>query len=98
MKHKKFNPGSVYVPKEINKIYIEYFSGLGILEQLNATRFTEKLLHVLPNLCSKIINKQSVVLFSDTVSTLVKDYIESWDNFLLHYKRLYLLYKNNFLS
>ena len=56
MKHKKFNPGSVYVPKEINKIYIEYLSGLGILEQLNATRFTEKLLHVLPNLCSKIIN------------------------------------------
>ena len=76
MKHKEFNLGSEYVPKDINKKYIEYFRELEILEQLNTKGFTEKLLHTLPNLCSKIINKKSVALFSDMVLTLVKDYNE----------------------
>ena len=42
----------------------------------------------LPNLCSKIINKKSVVLFSDTVVTLVKDYIESLDHFFIALRKI----------
>ena len=42
----------------------------------------------LPNLCSKIINKKSVVLFSDTVVTLVKDYIESLDDFFIALRKI----------
>ena len=84
IEHEEFNPYSVYVVKDINKKYIEYLSELGILEQPNTTRFTEKRLLTLQNLCSKIINKKSVILFSDTVSTLVKDYIEPPDDFLSH--------------
>ena len=38
----------------------------------------------------KIINKNSVVLFSDTVSTLVKDYIESLDGFFIALRKIVL--------
>ena len=72
IEHKEFNPGSLYVVEDINQKYVEYLSALGNLEQLKITRFTEKLLLALPNLCSKITNKKSVVLFSDTVSTIVE--------------------------
>ena len=44
----------------------------------------------LPNLCSKTVNKKSVVLFSDTVSTLVKDYIESLDDFFIALRKIVL--------
>ena len=98
IEYEEFNPGSVYIVKDINQKFIEYLSELGILEQPNTTKFTDKLLLALPNISSTIICKKSVVLFSDTESTLVKDYIESQDHFLLHYKRLYLVYEENFLS
>ena len=116
IEHEEFNPGSVYVvkdidqkyieylsesgileqpnttrctkKKDINKKYIEYLSESGILEQPDATIFTKKLLLALPNLCSKIINKKSVVLFSDTVVTLVKDYIESLDDFFIALRKI----------
>ena len=52
VEHEEFNPGSVYVAKDINQKYIEYLSELGFLEQPNITRFTEKLLLAFPNLCS----------------------------------------------
>ena len=87
IEHKEFNPGSVYLVKVINQKYIEYLSEL---EQPITTTFTEKLLLVLPNLCSKIINKKLVVLFSDTVSTLVKDYIESPDDFFIALRKIVL--------
>ena len=87
IEHKEFNPGSVYLVKVINQKYIEYLSEL---EQPITTTFTEKLLLALPNLCSKIINKKLVVLFSDTVSTLVKDYIESSDDFFVALRKILL--------
>ena len=90
IEHKEFNPGSVYLVKVINQKYIEYLSELGILEQPNTTTFTEKLLLALPNLCSKIVNKKLVVLFSDTVSTLVKGYIESSDDFFVALRKILL--------
>ena len=34
IEQKEFNPGSVYVVKDINQKYIEYLSELGILEQI----------------------------------------------------------------
>ena len=83
IEHEEFNPGSVYVVKDINQKFVEYLSELRVLEQPNTTRFTEKLLLALPKLCSK---------------TLVKDDIKSPDDFLLHYERLYFLYQKNFLS
>ena len=87
IEHKEFNPGSVYLVKIINQKYIEYLSEL---EQPITTTFTEKLLLALPNLCSKIINKKLVVLFSDAVSTLVKDYIESSDDFFVALRKILL--------
>ena len=97
IEHEEFNPSSVYVVKNINQKYVEYLSELGILEQPNTRRFTEKLLLALPNLCSKIINKKSVVLFSNTVSALIKDILNHRMVFLLHYERLHLIYEENFL-
>ena len=44
----------------------------------------------MPNLCTKIINKKSVVLFSDTVSSLVKDCIESPDEFFIALRKIVL--------
>ena len=90
IEHEEFNRGSVYIVKDINQKYTEYLSELGILEQPNITRFTEKLLLALPNLRSKIINRKSVVLFPDTVSTLVKDYIESLDDFFIALRKIVL--------
>ena len=90
IEHEENNPGSVYIVKDINQKYIDYLSELGISEQPNTTRFTEKILHALPNLCTKIINKKSVVLFSDTVSSLVKDYIESPDEFFIALRKIVL--------
>ena len=81
--HEENNPGLVCIVKDINQNYIDYLSELGISEQPNTTGFTEKILHALPNLCTKIINKKCVVLFSDTVSSLLKDYIESPDEFFI---------------
>ena len=52
-KGEEFNPGSAYVVKDINQKYAVYLSELGILEQPSITRFIEKLMLVLPNLCSK---------------------------------------------
>ena len=74
----------------INQKYIDYLSELGISEQPNTTRFTEKILHALPNLCTKTINKKSVVLFSDTVSSLIKDYIELPDEFFIALRKIVL--------
>ena len=44
----------------------------------------------IPNLCSTIIHKQSVALFSDTVSALVKKYIESRNNFFTALQKIVL--------
>jgi len=90
IEHEENNPGSVYVVKEINQMYIDYLSEVEISEQPNTTRFTQKILHALPKLCSKIINKKSVVLFADTISTLVKDYIESPDEFFIALRKIVL--------
>ena len=90
IEHEENNPGSVYIVKDINQKYIDHLSELGISEQPNITRFTEKILHALTNLCTKIINKKSVVLFSDTVSSLVKDYIESPDEFFIALRKTVL--------
>ena len=57
----EFNPGSVYVVKDINKKYVEYLSEPRILEQPDTTRFTKKLLLALPNLWSKIMIKKSIL-------------------------------------
>ena len=92
--HDEFNPGSVYVFKYINQQYIEHILELGILEQPNTTRFTEKLLHAFSNLCFKIINNKSVVSFFDTVSTVVKDHVESPDDFFIALLRFVLPIEN----
>ena len=91
---RRFNPGFVYVAKDINQKCIEYLSELGILEQPSTTRIAEKLLNAFPNFCPKSINKNSVVLFSGTVSTLLSYRMI----FSLHCERLYFLYGKNFLS
>ena len=88
IEYEEFNPGSVYIVKDINQKFIEYLSELGILEQPNTTKFTDKLLLALPNISSTIICKKSVVLFSDTESTLVKDYIESQDHFFIALQKI----------
>ena len=88
--HEEFNPGFVYVAKDINQKCIEYLSELGILEQPSTTRITEKLLNAFPNFCPKSINKNSVVLFSGMVSTLVKNYIELPDDFFIALRKIVL--------
>ena len=90
IEHEEFNPGFVYVAKYINQKCIEYLSELGILEQPSTTRITEKLLNAFPNFCPKSINKNSVVLFSGMVSTLVKNYIELPDDFFIALRKIVL--------
>ena len=62
-------------------MYMNYLQNAGITEQIQTTRFTEKLLGSFPNLYSKIVNKKTVVLFLDTVSSLIDDCVDSPDEF-----------------
>ena len=74
-------PGSTFIVLELNAMYADKLKKYDVIEQLQTTRFKEKLLKFIPNLCTEIVDRQTVVLFSDKRNELVADYVEAPDDF-----------------
>ena len=66
-------PGSAFVVQELNQMYVDVLRGHGIIEELQTTRFTQKLMESLPDFRTNIAkDRRTVVIFDDQVRRLVK--------------------------
>ena len=75
------DPGSTFVVKDLNELYVENLKSFGIEEKTQTTRFTERLLASIPNLVARTVSKNTIVLFDDKVQELVVDYVKTPDEF-----------------
>ena len=74
-------PGSTFVVKELNELYVENLKSFGMEEKTQTTRFTERLINSIPNLVSRTVSKNTVVLFDEKVQELIADYFQTPDVF-----------------
>ena len=81
LEQEAIEPGSTFVVKDLNELYIENLKSFGIEEKAQSTRFTQRLLNSIPNLVSSTVNTSTVVLFGDKVDQLIADYVKSPDEF-----------------
>ena len=70
-------PGTNFVVKDLNELYVENLKSFGIEEKTQTTRFTGRLLASIPNLVTSTVNKNTVVLFDKKVQELIVNYIQS---------------------
>ena len=81
LEQEAIEPGSTFVVKDLNELYIKNLKFFGTEEKVQTTRFTQRLLNSIPNLVSSTVNKNTVVLFGDKVDELIVDYVKSPDEF-----------------
>ena len=81
LEQEAIDPGSTFVVKGLNELYIENLKSFGIEEKVQTTRFTHRLLNSIPNLVCRIVNKNTVVLLGDKVDELIVDCVKSPDEF-----------------
>ena len=74
-------PGSKFVVKDLNELYVKNLTSFGIEEEAQTTKFTQRLLNSIPNLVSSTVNKNTAVLFGDKVDELIVDFAKSPDEF-----------------
>ena len=74
-------PGSTFVVKDLNELYVKNLTSFGIEEEAQTTKFTQRLLNSIPNLVSSTVNKNTAVLFGDKVDELIVDFAKSPDEF-----------------
>ena len=74
-------PGTTFVAKDLNELYVENLKSFGIKEKTQTTRFTGQLLASIPNLVRSTVNKNTLVLFDDKVQKLIANYVQSSDVF-----------------
>ena len=74
-------PGTTFVAKDLNELYVENLKSFGIKEKTQTTRFTGQLLASIPNLLRSTVNKNTLVLFDDKVQKLIVNYVQSSDVF-----------------
>ena len=74
-------PGTTFVAKDLNELYVENLKSFGIKEKTQTTRFTGQLLASIPNLVRSTVNKNALVLFDDKVQKLIVNYVQSSDVF-----------------
>ena len=68
--------------KELNILYTENLKELGIDEQCQATRFSERLVKSIPNLVSTTVNNKLYVLRSEKVEKLVSSHVKCPETYL----------------
>ena len=73
------DPGSTFVVKELNELYVENLKSFCIEEKTQTTRFTERLLSAVPNLVARIVSNSTIVLFDEKVQELITDCVQSPD-------------------
>ena len=82
-------PGSAFVVQELNQMYVDVLRGHGIIEELQTTRFTQKLMESLPDLRTNIAkDRRTVVVFDDQVRRLVNEYVETPDEFYASLRKI----------
>ena len=95
-------PGTTFVAKDLNDLYVENLKSFGIKEKTQTTRFTGQLLASIPNLVRSTVNKNTLVLFDDKVQKLIVNYVQSSDVFyvvlqkVVHPIRLDIKQENKF--
>ena len=82
------DPGSIFVVKELNNMYVENLKVYGIEEQCQTTRFTQRLVAYIPNLVSQIVERKTIVLFDKQVQELVSDYVTCPDDFFASLRKV----------
>ena len=60
--------------------------------------FTEILLSSLPDLCSNVVNRKTVILFNDKISGLVTEYTETPDDFFASLRKVVAPIRKEILS
>ena len=65
----------------MNELYVKNLTSFGIEEEAQTTKFTQRLLNIIPNLVSSTVNKNTAVLFGDKVDELIVDFAKSPDEF-----------------
>ena len=74
-------PGSSFVVRELNQMYIDMLKSHGIEEAVNTTRFVERLKQSLPDIhFTKRKDGKTIAMFNDLVDYLVNEYVESPDD------------------
>ena len=71
-------PGTTFVFKDLNELYVENLKSFGIEER---TQTTCRLLASIPNLVTSTVNKNTVVLFDNKVQELIVNYVQSPNEF-----------------
>ena len=74
-------PGTTFVFKDLNELYVENLKSFGIEERTQTTQFTGRLLAGIPNLVTSTVNKNTVVLFDNKVQELIVNYVQSPNEF-----------------
>ena len=74
-------PGTTFVAKDLNELYVENLKSFGIKEKTQTTRFTGQLLASIPHLLRSTVNKNTLVLFDDKVQKLIANFVQSSDVF-----------------
>lgn len=74
-------PGSTFVVKDLNELYVDNLTSFGIEEKTQTTRFTERLTSNIPNLVTATVNKNTVVLFDKKVQELIINYVKTPEEF-----------------
>ena len=72
-------PGTTFVVKDLNELYVENLKSFGTKEKTQTTSFTGQLLVSIPNLVTSTVNKNTVVLFDDKVQEHIVNYVQSPD-------------------
>ena len=81
-------PGTTFVAKDLNELYVKNLKSFAIKEKTQTTRFTLQLLASIPNLVTSTVNKNTVVLFDDKVQELTVNYVQILDEFYATLQKL----------
>ena len=77
----EIEPGTTFVVKDLNELYVKNLMSFGIEEVAQTTKFTQRLLNSIPNLVSSTVNKNTAALFEDKVDQLIVDFAKSPNEF-----------------
>ena len=79
LEQEAIEPGSTFVVKDLDELYIENLKSFGTEEKAQTTRFTQRLLDNIPQLVSSTVNKDTGASLGDKVDELIEEYVKSPD-------------------
>ena len=82
------NPGSAFFVDEMEGIYLTYLSEHGIERESHVSRFAPKILQELPDLETRKCGKRLVFFFSETINSVLKEYLSDHGGFIRKVRKL----------